>query len=98
MQCPLILKRLAWGLAEVSSTTVGVLAGWHIPEGPTLSPQQAGKGRTAAGPCQLGGTGRACKDKKDRTGAHLLWPSCSVSWQWAKSELWCRQCGERNLS
>lgn len=23
MQCPLILKRLAWGLAEVSSTTVG---------------------------------------------------------------------------
>lgn len=44
------------------------------------------------------GRDRTCKDKEDRTGAHLLWPSCSVSsgdWQWASSELWCGQCTER---
>lgn len=83
-----------------------MLAGLGCARGSPLSPQQAGgpgsrqgagKGRSAVGPCHLGGTGRACKDKGDRTGARLPWPCCSVStgdWKWESSELWWRLCGE----
>lgn len=78
----------------------GVRRARDVPEGPAVSPQKAGgpgsgqgagKGRSAMGPCQLGGTGRACKDKGDRAGACLLRPRCWVStadWKWESGELW----------
>lgn len=53
--------------------------------------QGAGKGRSVMRLCQLEGAGRACKDKRERTGAHLQWSCCSISaghWEQESSKPW----------
>lgn len=77
-------KEAGWDLVGASSAggAWGMLAGLRCAGGPssvTAAGKQARKqagsweaGRSATGLCQLGLTGRAYKDKGDRTGACLL--------------------------